>query len=129
MASYNPPIVAGDFNARSTEWVYLKSEGKGTKLVESVNAVDLQLIINLALPSRSNPVQWDLMLDLTFTKNVRASWDNPGEDLGSEHCVLEVTVENEVKAPKKFKITDWDHFRKIREQKGSAELSYEALLN
>ncbi|KAH8033331.1 hypothetical protein HPB51_010371 [Rhipicephalus microplus] len=69
------------------------------------------------------------MPDLTFSKNVRATWDNLAEDLGSDHCILKTTVENETKVPRKFKITDWDQFRKIREQKGNTELSYMALLN
>ncbi|KAH8036778.1 hypothetical protein HPB51_005267 [Rhipicephalus microplus] len=69
------------------------------------------------------------MADLTFTKNVRATWDNLAEDPGSDHCILEITVEKKAKATRKFKITDWDQFRKIRERKGNTVLSYEALLN
>ncbi|KAH8029719.1 hypothetical protein HPB51_003521 [Rhipicephalus microplus] len=129
MAGDNPLIVAGDFNARSTECGYLKSEGKGTKLV-SPNALDLQLINNLALTSRrGNSVQRDTMPDSTLTKNVRATWNSLAEDLNSDHCILEITVENEAKALRKFKITDWDQFRKLREQEGNTELSYEALSN
>ncbi|KAH8040856.1 hypothetical protein HPB51_013026 [Rhipicephalus microplus] len=52
------------------------------------------------------------MPNLTFTKNVRAIWDNL----------------TEAKAPRKFKVTDWDQFHKIKE-KGSTELLYEAHLN
>ncbi|KAH8009297.1 hypothetical protein HPB51_014433 [Rhipicephalus microplus] len=130
LAGDNPLIVAGDLYARSTEYGYLKNEGKRTKLAESANALDLQLINNLALPSRKgNSVQRDKMSDLTFTKNVRATWDNLAEDLGSDPCVLETTVENEAKAPREFKITDWDQFRKTREEKGNTELSSKALLN
>ncbi|KAH8021272.1 hypothetical protein HPB51_013947 [Rhipicephalus microplus] len=123
MAGDNPLIVAGDFNPRNTEWRYLKSEDKGTKFAESLNALDLKLINILSLPSRrGNSVQRDTMPDLTFTKNVRATWDNLAEYLGSDHCIVEITVENEAKAPTKLKITDSDQFRKIREQKGSTEL-------
>ncbi|KAH6944623.1 hypothetical protein HPB50_004274 [Hyalomma asiaticum] len=69
------------------------------------------------------------MPDLTFTKNVRATWDNLSEDLGSDHYILEIIINNEAKAPRKFNITDWDHLRKLREERGSTDSSYEGLLN
>ncbi|KAH8026577.1 hypothetical protein HPB51_022038 [Rhipicephalus microplus] len=123
MTGDNSLIVLGDFNASSTEWGHLKSKDKGTKLTECANPLDLQLINNLSLPSRrGNSVQRDTMPDLTFTKNVRATWDNHADELGIDHCILQITAENEVKAPRKFTIMDWDQFRKVRKQKKKHDL-------
>ncbi|KAH6928567.1 hypothetical protein HPB50_016997 [Hyalomma asiaticum] len=73
MAGKNPLIAA----AVSTESGCKISEVKGTKLAESANALELQLINNLALPSRrGNSVQRNTVPDLTF-KNVRATGTSP----------------------------------------------------
>ncbi|KAH9370820.1 hypothetical protein HPB48_000127 [Haemaphysalis longicornis] len=59
----------------------------------------------------------DTCPDLTFTKNVtQVSWENTGENLGSDRHILISSIEKTATKRKirTNKITDWDSVRKDR---------------
>nr|XP_054931769.1 uncharacterized protein LOC129387075 [Dermacentor andersoni] len=56
--------------------------------------------------------------DLTFVKNLsKAQWTNTAVDLGSDHYILATHFPTAPKRPKEFFFTDWDKFRKIRNER------------
>ncbi|XP_037514966.1 uncharacterized protein LOC119391354 [Rhipicephalus sanguineus] len=94
LAGSNPLVVAGDFNAPHH---------------------------NLGLPVRHQQELGtsscrDSAPDLTFVKNLtEAQWTNSATDLGSVHYVLVTQFSVARKKAREFSWTDWDQFRKIRE--------------
>ncbi|KAG0431023.1 hypothetical protein HPB47_022181 [Ixodes persulcatus] len=53
--------------------------------------------------------------DLVFINVEETEWENTGQDLGSDHCVVEVTIPlmGTMKAPRKYCYTNWDAFRRL----------------
>lgn len=75
------------------------------------------LITNPKQPTRTGltSLQRDTTPDLTFFKNGgEVTWRNTGEDLGSDHYILEVELIGSGGRKIEHKWTDWDAFRKQR---------------
>lgn len=112
-------LLCGDFNAQHTAWGYPKTTAKGHSLFEETTDAGYQLLNDpSAHTRRGTSVQRDTNPDLTFykapDKRARAKWRNTGETLGSDHCILEVTVplHSKVPTPRAQRITDWHAYRK-----------------
>ncbi|KAG0445018.1 hypothetical protein HPB47_003208 [Ixodes persulcatus] len=118
-AGGSPLIVAGDFNAPHRAWGYSRATRKGDDLWQAAANHDLTLVTDPAFLTRiGNSCSRDTTPDLTFVKNVGAvSWHNLNEDLGSDHNILATCINVKSKPLKEFTITDWDQFRKSREER------------
>lgn len=118
-AAGSPLVVAGDFNAPHQEWGYHRVTAKGANLWRAASDYGLTLVTDPSFPTRiGNSCTRDTTPDLTFVANVGATaWCNLNESLGSDHCVLATSLVVRKRSPKKFTITDWDLFRKIREER------------
>ncbi|KAG0412376.1 hypothetical protein HPB47_010480 [Ixodes persulcatus] len=95
------------------------STHKGDDLWQAAANHDLTLVTDPAFPTRiGNSCSRDTTPDLTFVKNVGAvSRHNLNEDLGSDHNILATCINVKSKPLKEFTITDWDQFRKSREER------------
>ncbi|XP_065283174.1 uncharacterized protein [Dermacentor albipictus] len=120
VAGSNTLIVCGDFNAPSQDWGYHSTTVNGRELMQDATDVGLNLITDLAFPTRiGTSVTRDTTPDLTFVKtdggSREAKWRNTGQELGSDHYMVEVVVLLEGQGNtgiRKHRITDWDAFRK-----------------
>ncbi|KAG0436903.1 hypothetical protein HPB47_017705 [Ixodes persulcatus] len=119
VAGSNTLVVCGDFNAPNQDWGYQKTTVKGRKLMQDATDVGLNLITDPAFPTRiGTSVTRDTTPDLTFIKtdggSRDAEWRNTGQELKSNHCIVEVVVPLKVQGNtgiRKHRITDWDAFR------------------
>lgn len=126
-----PLLVAGDFNAPHGAWGYTRETLKGKHLWEDSQDQRLELIANPADPTRrGNSVSADTLPDLAFVSNVTAvSWQNTQEDLGSDHSLIEITVDTgpSVRGTysegtgRRLKLVQWDAFRKKRAEGGRGD--------
>lgn len=109
-------IVCGDFNAAHTAWGYVRCDRKGRDLLEHVEELDLTIITDKRYPTRlGNSVCRDTTPDLTLTKNIQAAkWLNTGQNFGSDHYIIEVTLEVNKSKYREYEVVDWDVFRKLR---------------
>lgn len=115
LADKDPLVIVGDFNAPSLHWGYHYEKARGRKLAELISTLRLTLLTDPAYPTRvGNSVTRDTCPDLSLVKNAKdATWENLGDSLGSDHCLLRVTL-LEKSAHKKCgqaKLTDWTQFR------------------
>lgn len=114
----SPLLVVGDFNAHHPAWGYKFTQVKGRNLWDKIQQHGLILITDPMKPTRKgNSVSADTTPDLTLVgSGVKATWCNTGEDLGSDHRILEIIVENGPPVINKriVKATNWDAFRRIR---------------
>ncbi|KAG0424578.1 hypothetical protein HPB47_028204 [Ixodes persulcatus] len=123
IAISNPTIILGDFNAYSTTWGYRTDSKKGKAINRQVTLRDMVLLNDVMNPTRmGNSVNRDTNPDLAFMANIaEANWRNTGENLGSDHFILEITlgtqIEGQVKPPT-CSVTDWDAFREMRRNRG-----------
>lgn len=113
-------LACGDFNAMHQSWGYLKNV-KGRNLAQDATELDYILITDPAYPTRiGNSISRDTTPDLTFVKNdadAVIKWRNTGDDLGSDHVIVEITVPvpgDQKNNVKKYTWIDWSEFRKIR---------------
>ncbi|KAG0422987.1 hypothetical protein HPB47_001221 [Ixodes persulcatus] len=115
-AEDSTPVVAGDFNAPHTSLGNQKISYKGRNLIQDATEADLQLIPDPRQPTLMGrkSTDSDTTPDLVFTNEEETSWANTKEDLGSDHCIVEISVPLKVKtrSPRKFTYTNWDAFRK-----------------
>ncbi|KAG0431043.1 hypothetical protein HPB47_022162 [Ixodes persulcatus] len=111
-------VLDGKFNALEARG-YSRATRKGDDLWQAAANHDLALVTDPAfLTGIGNSCSWDTTPDLTFFKNVGAvSWHNLNEDLGSDHNILATCISVKCKPLKEFTITDWDQFRKRREER------------
>ncbi|KAG0427162.1 hypothetical protein HPB47_025836 [Ixodes persulcatus] len=118
-AGKEPLVIAGDFNAPHPGWGYKYVTPKGRKLFEGINQERLTLLTEPDQPTRTGTSTCrDTCPDLTLVKNVgSADWKNLAEQLGSNHCILETTLREAgyKRRTATAKITDWDKWRKKRE--------------
>lgn len=79
----------------------------------------MTLITDKDFPTRrGNSTCRDTTPDLTFVKNVgEVKWVNTALDLGSDHYVIEVSFAIARFRTRKFKVVDWDVFRKVRAER------------
>ena len=115
LADKDPLVIVGDFNAPSLHWGYHYEQARGRKLAGLISTLRLTLLTDPAYPTRmGNSVTRDTCPDLSLVKNAKdATWENLGDSLGSDHCLLRVTL-LEKPAHKKWgqaKLTDWQQFR------------------
>lgn len=108
-------VIAGDFNAPHMDFGHERTTLKARNLLQDAAELDLHLITDPTqptLPARRSTHR-DTTPDLTFTNNAEATWRNTGEDYGSDHKVVEVTVplQGRRKAPRQFTYVDWNRFR------------------
>ncbi|KAH8027333.1 hypothetical protein HPB51_004685 [Rhipicephalus microplus] len=50
------------------------------------------------------------------TRPKQTTWDNKQENLGSDHFIISVTIQVRAPQAREFKVTDWDAFRKLRNE-------------
>ncbi|XP_077542647.1 uncharacterized protein LOC144155191 [Haemaphysalis longicornis] len=120
----NRLIICGDVNAQNQAWGYQRTLPKGRDLLQDSTDLGLNLITDPTQPTRTgNSVTRDTTPDLTFVrkvKNDRADfeWRNTGNNLGSDHYIMEVTIPigcngRTYRGHRKHRHTDWDAFRKL----------------
>lgn len=119
LAGTNPLVIAGDFNAPHYTWGYMYNTVKGKELWQNATDLDLTLVTDKSFPTRLGTSSCrDSTPDLTFVKNLsKAQWTNTAVDLGSDHYILATHFPTTPKRQKEFFFTDWDKFRKIRNER------------
>lgn len=124
LAQDNTTLLCGDFNAFHTDWGYPKTNVKGRSLLEDATDADYHLLNDPTAHTRiGSSTQRDTNPDLAFCKSTHSGagirWRNTGETLGSDHCIIEVTVPlqstAQTLAPKTQRITDWIAYRRALE--------------
>ncbi|KAH6926783.1 hypothetical protein HPB50_022168 [Hyalomma asiaticum] len=98
---------------------YAYDTPKGRELLQTATEADLTLITDKDFPARrGNSRCRDTNPDLTFVKSVgEVKWVNTALDLGSDHHVIEVSFAIARFRTRKFKVVDWDVFRKVRAER------------
>lgn len=116
-------LVCGDFNAQHTAWGYTHTTAKGHNLYEETLEAGFQMINDPGAPTRNGTsVQRDTNPDLAFIKTAttpsNTTWRNTGETLGSDHCILEITIPLGAakQEPRRQQHTDWQRYRKKLEE-------------
>lgn len=108
-------LACDDFSAMDQSWGYVKSNAKGGHWRRLRLTTDMYS--SWILPTRR---EWetrcpDTTPNLTFVKNIVAEdieWKNTGLDLGSDHMIVETTVQlSGASAP-----VDWEAFRRQRNE-------------
>lgn len=129
-AGRSPILIAGDFNAPHTQWGYPTNTSKGTNLANTADDHSLVLITDTQFPTRvGTSVTRDTTPDLTFVRNAsRSEWLNTQENLGSDHFILATTLTIKTPPPRTQRVTDWDLFRKLREERQETQDGLEAFL-
>ncbi|XP_072140696.1 uncharacterized protein [Dermacentor andersoni] len=119
LAGTSPLVIAGDFNAPHYAWGYMYNTVKGNELWQNATDLDLTLVNDKSFPTRMGTSSCrGSTPDLTFVKNLsKAQWTNTAVDLGSDHYILATHFPTAPKRPKEFFFTDWDKFRKIRNER------------
>ncbi|KAH6920572.1 hypothetical protein HPB50_028443 [Hyalomma asiaticum] len=84
--------------------------------------MDLTLVTDKSFPKRiGNSVSRDTAPYLALVENAEhVGWDNTAVEFGSDHYTLETHFKMTRSSVKQFKFVEWDHFRKIREERGRA---------
>lgn len=114
LAKDKTALVCGDFNAPHTAWGYPKSKAKGYSLYKEALDTEYQLLNDPSTHTRhGTSTQRNTNPDLAFCNAAGARWRNTGETLGSDHCVLEITVplRSTAPTPRKQTMTDWTKYR------------------
>nr|XP_037270579.1 uncharacterized protein LOC119162220 [Rhipicephalus microplus] len=119
LAGSNVTLLCGDFNAQHTAWGYPYTTAKGHSLYDETMDAGYQLLNDPNAPTRNGTSsQRDTNPDLAFISTASAlrglTWRNTGETLGSDHCILKITIpiaENTQRAQQQ-QIVDWHEYRK-----------------
>ncbi|XP_077541278.1 uncharacterized protein LOC144153521 [Haemaphysalis longicornis] len=115
LAGNNTALVCGDFNAPHTAWGYPRTTTKGQSLHEETLAAEYHLLNDPAVHTRhGTSTQRDTNPDLAFCNaTTGVSWQNTGETLGSDHCILEIVVplRGRIPSPRKHATMDWNKYR------------------
>ncbi|KAM7304783.1 hypothetical protein ISCGN_014683 [Ixodes scapularis] len=84
-------VMVGDFNATYPALGYAKATIKGRRLMDAIDVHRLTLLNESDQPTRiSNCVSRDTCPDLTLARtHDECAWTNLGENLGSDHFILE----------------------------------------
>lgn len=114
-----PTIIAGDLNAKHTEWGCRATNKQGRQLRKITD--DNQLtIIAPDEPTHTHPkTQTTDILDIAILKEVPWNYEiSTIPDLSSDHCpvILEIEVEG-TRTESQKKITDWTQLKKVMETK------------
>ncbi|KAH7974028.1 hypothetical protein HPB49_008575 [Dermacentor silvarum] len=118
IAKGSPLLVVGDFNAHHPAWGYRFAQVKGKDLWNSIQQNGLTLLTDPLRPTRQgNSVSQDTTPDLTLVGGrISATWCNTGENLGSDHRIIEIVIEDgpSVARTKKLETVNWHAFRESR---------------
>ncbi|KAH7959793.1 hypothetical protein HPB49_013908 [Dermacentor silvarum] len=121
MAGTSTLIIGGDFNDPHGAWGYGYTRVKGKMLWQDIQDTELTLVNEPASPTRiGTGLNKDTTPDLTIVnKVVTVKWRNTFEDLGNDHRIIEIKIEDTVAAGnnKAVKWIDRDKFRKIRDDR------------
>lgn len=114
-----PLVVAGDFNAPHSTWGYVRDSPKGVSICKAIQDFHLTLLTDSGFPTRiGNSVTRPSTPDLSLVAyDGKSSWRNMGEDLGSDHIIIEMTLHAQCKTTRIQRIVDWDLFRSRRRDK------------
>lgn len=109
-------VIVGDFNAPHQAWGYHHSQIKGRELWDAMIKCNLTLLNDPLAPTRQgNSVSFDTSPDLAMVgADVEATWHNTRENLGSDHRIIEIVVQNGVNIKRERKILksiNWQSFR------------------
>ncbi|XP_070386411.1 uncharacterized protein [Dermacentor albipictus] len=122
IAGDNRLVIGGDFNAPHTQWGYGHSFKKGKNLAHLIEEAGLTLLNEPASHTRvgAGPYR-DTTPDLTICRRAgKITWESTFEDLGNDNRILSIAL-GEARVTKgikhKFRLVDWDKFRKIRDKK------------
>ncbi|XP_077546008.1 uncharacterized protein LOC144158762 [Haemaphysalis longicornis] len=90
-------VVCGDFNAPNQAWSYGKTLTKGRDLLTDYTDAGLTLITDPSQPTRTgNSVSRDTTPNLTLVRAPKGKkefeWHNTGQDLGSDHFIIEMKI-------------------------------------
>lgn len=122
IAQKNPLVIEGDFNAQHTTWGYPRTTGKGRELWHHNQQQEFILLTDPLVPTRrGNSVTKDTSPDLSIISNeTSATWCNTGEDLGSDHRILEIVIHDgpRAKENRTTKAISWTVFREERQSCG-----------
>lgn len=120
-AGDNALLILGDFNAAHESWGYKYSNGKGKKLLETIEEEGLSIENEVWNPTRTGGGRTsDTSPDLTICKNVKVKWSNTCENLGSDHYIIEIEMETDLRERSigKTRHTNWEDFREDAELDG-----------
>lgn len=119
LAGSNVTLLCGDFNAQHTAWGYPYTTAKGHSLYDETMDAGYQLLNDPNAPTRNGTsTQRDTNPDLAFISTASAlrgvTWRNTGETLGSDHCILEITIPiaESTQRAQQQQIVDWHEYRK-----------------
>ncbi|KAG0428345.1 hypothetical protein HPB47_024662 [Ixodes persulcatus] len=111
-------VMVGDFNATHPALGYAKATIKGRRLMDAIDVHRLTLLNEPDQPTRiGNSVSRDTCPDLTLARtHDECAWTNLGENLGSDHFILEtrVPVALNRKWGRPRRLVNWDAFHQIR---------------
>lgn len=119
LAGSNVTLLGGDLNAQHTAWGYPYTTAKGHSLNDETMDAGYQLLNDPNATTRNGTSsQRDTNPDLAFISTASAlrgiTWRNTGETLGSDHCILEITIPiaESTQRPQQQQIVDWHEYRK-----------------
>ncbi|KAG0440116.1 hypothetical protein HPB47_016401 [Ixodes persulcatus] len=93
----------------------------GKKLLETIEEEGLSIENEVWNPTRTGGGRTsDTSPDLTICKNVKVKWLNTCENLGSDHYIIEIEMETDLRERSigKTRHTNWEDFRKDAELDG-----------
>ncbi|KAH7952002.1 hypothetical protein HPB52_016725 [Rhipicephalus sanguineus] len=119
-----PLIVAGDFSAPHSTWGYVRDPPKGTSICKAIQDFNVMLHADCGFPTRlGNSVMRPSTPDHSLVAyGGKSSWRNMGEDLGSDHFIIETILHAQCKTNRIQRIISLslllDLFRSSRRDKG-----------
>lgn len=127
LAGSNPFIVVGDFNAAHSEWAYTYVTKRGKERSGIINEENLTLLTEPNTPTRiGRSTVMDTCPDLTLIAHAQnATWSNTGDNLGSDHMILETKIQGPQfrRIIGEAKITDWEALRTHRRGKPEEKIN------
>lgn len=127
-AARNPLLIVGDFNAPHTSWGYSYTTKKGRMLWEQIQKCHLTPQSDPFTATRiGTSVQRDTSPDLTLSAGIsEMQWTCTEHTLGSDHYIIQsdiLSVKQYTAPIRHTHFTDWNKFRKIRDQQNSRGFS------
>lgn len=116
IAGTKPLLILGDFNAAHPQWGYRYKTKRGTLLAQAIDDFHLLLLNHPGSTTRmGTSTARDTSPDLSLLLGtLDVLWSSTGENLGSDHDIIELTIRNldyNVKTGV-ARLTNWDAFRK-----------------
>lgn len=91
----HPLLIAGDFNSPHACWGYAYTSPNGRKLESVMSNRQLTLMNDTTSATRQgNSIEKDTIPDLAWFKGkLNCEWENLLENLGSDHYILNITIQ------------------------------------